>query len=394
MSLLPDGSELKGVMLPRYDENRKLVGVLKSKLMRLVTKGEVAGEAVTIEFFNDDQSSRGRIDLAKATFYHEKGLLTAKEDVQLRSDKLTASGSALYYSFERGQGFLSGPGTTVIKKPTETTMNSRSPSLRATAVLGMSLLSYPVIAAIPPKVTEAEIAKIHSDAKSSAPTAATAVAAARTTLEQDVADSEKASQAATAFLVQADLPKIDAEAVPAPDKPLAINPSPDDTVINCEGGMYFDPDEGVLVYLKNVTVTDPRFNLTAKDQLKIFFGKKEPKPDKKEKPSDDKVKDKQKFGGNIGANFGDVERIVATGAVVLDQKAVDGKPPIKASGSVFTYNIKTDQITINGGYPWVIQGENFMTAQEPNLILRISPKAGSFVTDGNWKMGGRLDKAK
>ena len=36
VSLLPDGSQLHGVMFPRYDEQRRLVGVLKAKAMTLV----------------------------------------------------------------------------------------------------------------------------------------------------------------------------------------------------------------------------------------------------------------------------------------------------------------------------------------------------------------------
>lgn len=115
ISLLPDGSQLKGVMLPRYDENRKLIGVLKAKAMTLVNSQTVAGDAVSIEFFNDDQSPRGRIDLIKATFFQEKGLISATENVSLKSDRLTANGSGLYYTFGQGRGYLTGPVTTVIK---------------------------------------------------------------------------------------------------------------------------------------------------------------------------------------------------------------------------------------------------------------------------------------
>ena len=117
MALLPDGSELKGVMLPRYDKDHKLVGVLKSEKMTLVNASQIAGKAVSIEFFNADQTPRGRIDLVSALFNQQKGLLSAKEPVEIKSDRLTASGSGLYYSFAQGRGFLSGPATTIIKNP-------------------------------------------------------------------------------------------------------------------------------------------------------------------------------------------------------------------------------------------------------------------------------------
>jgi lipopolysaccharide export system protein LptA len=166
------------------------------------------------------------------------------------------------------------------------------------------------------------------------------------------------------------------DVIPAPTKPLDVQPGPADTVIHCEGGMYFDADAGVLVYLKNVTVKDPRFNLSGANELKIFLGTK---------PAAN--------GKSAKARFGDVERMIATGAVKIEQKAPDaGKSPINASGAVFTYNVKKEEIVLSGGYPWITQGTTYMRAKEPNLILRIFPKTGSFVTEGNWDMGGNIEQ--
>lgn len=115
IALLPDGSELKGVMLPRFDENHLLVGVLKSKAMTLVNARQIAGETISVEFFNPDHSPRARIDMVKATFYQDKGLVAAKEPVEMKSDRMTAQGSGLSYSFIEGKGFLLGSVTTVLK---------------------------------------------------------------------------------------------------------------------------------------------------------------------------------------------------------------------------------------------------------------------------------------
>ncbi len=389
--LLPEGSQLKGVMRPRYDENNKLVGVLKSKIIRLVNSEEYAAEEVTIEFFNDDQTPRGRIDLAKATFLKQKGLLVATEAVDVRSDRLTARGSALHYSFEEGEGFLSGPVTTIIQAPTETTMNSTSPSIRATAVIGMSLLAQSLPAAPPPPITAADKAAIRQDAADLTSAAADAAAATRTTLEKDTADGAAATQAATKFLVQANLPAPAANNVPAPALPFDLKPGPNDSTISCEGGMYFDPEEGVLVYLKNVKVKDRRFHLTAKDQLKIFFPKKAPEEKKADQP-DDKKKEKDMFGGSIGVDFGEPERIIATGAVLFEQQQTQpDQKPIKASGAIFSYNLKADQVVISGGKPWITQPPStYLRAVDADLNLRISPKAGTFITEGHWEMGGNV----
>lgn len=395
-ALLPPGSELKGVMLPRYDENHKRVGVLKSEVVTLIDSTRVAGRNVSIEFFNPDQSPKGRIDLVNATIYQETQLITTRDPVVIQSDRINATGGGLYYSFDQNKGYLLGPATTtILPAPIETTMNTPAFPLRATAMLGVSLLTQPLLAVPPPAVSPAEIAAIQADATTKAPAAAAAAAAANASLRTDLADAGIASQAAATFLVQADLPPVTAAAAAPAAAPLDIKPDAAATVINCEGGMYFDPDEGVLVYLKNVTVKDPRFDLSGANELKIFFGKKPAKEPKGQPGTAKPDKSKGGFGGNIGANFGDVERIVANGAVLLDQKPTEAdKAPIKASGAIFSYNLKDDQIIISGGYPWVLQGTTFLRAKEPNLILRISPGAGSFITEGHWEMGGKIDQKK
>jgi hypothetical protein len=275
-------------------------------------------------------------------------------------------------------------------------MNTLTSSLRAAALLGMSLLVHSLYAAPPQPVTAEETAALKADAKSKAPEVNAANAAARTRLETDLADSAEASKAVAQFLVQADLPAVPPDAEPVA-KPLEVKPGPEDTIINSTGGMYFDADAGVLVYLKNVTVNDPRYNLSGADELKIFFAKKPIEPKKEgtaPEPEKSSTKKESGPGGDIGAKFGDVERIVATGAVRLDQKPEAGKEPIKASGRVFIYNLKEDLILLSGGYPWFTQGARFMRAKQPNLTLKIHPKTGSFSTEGDWEMGAPLEQKK
>ncbi len=268
--------------------------------------------------------------------------------------------------------------------------------LRATAVLGMSFLTHSLHAAPPPAITAGEIAAMQKDAISKAPEVKAANAATQTSLETDLAASADASNAVASFLVQADLPAVPPDAEPVA-KPLEVKNGPTDTVIHCTGGMYFDADAGVLVYLKNVTVKDPRYDLTGADELKIFFEKKPVEPKKEgAAPDPEKSSDKKEpgIGGDVGAKFGEVERIVATGAVRLDQKPTPGKEPIKASGRIFTYNLKEDLIIISRGFPWFTQGATYMRAKQEHLTLKIYPKTGSFSTEGDWEMGGNLDQKR
>ena len=271
-------------------------------------------------------------------------------------------------------------------------MNSPRPLLCAIAILGLPLLAPQLAAAPPAPITAADKEAIQRDAVSMPVPASESVAAARTRLDQDLTDSAAVAKAAAAFAAENDLPAAPPATEPASARPFDIKPSPDATVISCDGGMYFDSDAGVLVYMKNVKVKDPRFHLSAKDQLKIFFSKKPAKEAKQDKPTPEKPDDKPSIGGD----FGEPERIVATGAVLFEQmKPASGKEPIQASGAVLTYHLKDDLVTISGGSPWVVQPPaTYLRAMQPDLVLRISPKAGSFITDGHWEMGGKLETKK
>jgi lipopolysaccharide export system protein LptA len=385
VALLPPGSQLQRVMLPRYDDDRRLSGVLKAQTMTLVSEDVIAGDTVSIEFFNPDRSPRGRVDLVKALLDQGKGLLRSHETVTIQADRIHARGNGLVYSLEQGEGFLKGPAVTWIQAATETTMNSKSTPLRSAAT---AIAASATLAAAPPApLTPEQAAATQRDAATAAATHAVAGENSRANLRAELESSAAATAAATAFLEQAELLADAPATMPKPAQPLDVKPGPSDTVISCDGGMYFDADAGVFVYLKNVRVADPRFSLNGANELKIFLTKKP------EEPATAKTPDKQP-GMALGAKFGDVERIVATGAVrILQQQPEAGKEPVEASGAIFTYHTQTGEIVLTGGYPWVRQGTTFMRANQPNLSLRIQQN-GSFVTEGNWDMGGNLNQER
>jgi hypothetical protein len=262
-------------------------------------------------------------------------------------------------------------------------------------------VTQPLLAGPPPAMTEAQLAAIQADVATRAPAAEAAAAKTVATLNENLAGSAAASQTVTNFLVQADLPPVPTDPAPAQAVPLDIKPGADDTVVSCDGGIYFDPTEGVLVYLKNVKVKNPQFDMSGRiDELKIFFGKKEPDAkDKKksEEPAIDPSKDPKKepggFGGGIGKNIGKPERVVATGAVKIDQKPGNGDAPIQASAAIFTYNVTSGEIIMSGGFPWVRQGARYMQAKKHDNLLRIYPEENRFDTPGGgWEMGGPTEK--
>ncbi len=115
LSMLPEGSELQRVMLPRYDKNHKLSSVLTVGSMTLVNANQFAGRDVVIEFFDNEQKPSGRIDFKEADYFQDKGTLVARHPVELKSERVNATGEGVYYSIGDGRVFLTGKVVTIFK---------------------------------------------------------------------------------------------------------------------------------------------------------------------------------------------------------------------------------------------------------------------------------------
>lgn len=393
ISVLPDGSELEGVVLPRYDKNLRLTGSLRADKLTLVGPEVIQGDNVDITLIDPDSADAPtRISLGSATLDQVRGVITAVEDITILAARFTATGTALHLAFEEGRGFVSGPATTVIMPPQKTTMHTPAPSRRpmlATAALGVTVATSAVAQARPPAVSAEEIAELHREAAPSATMLEARAAEARNHLAETQTLSQEISGAARTFLINQVLePGEEPPAIPdrGEDKPLEIEATPEDTRILSDGGFYFDAEAGILVYLQNVRVSDPRFTLDGVDELKIIFAKKPEPAEKKPAP------EKEDLAGGFAAGVGEVERIIATGRVRFNQRQPqDGKPPVEASGALFNYDVAKGEIILSGGYPWVRQGGYYARALQPNLNLRIR-KNGSFVTEGNWDTGQNIPR--
>lgn len=400
VSLLPDGCVLRDAMIPRYDSNMKLTSVLHAKEMILLDAKTIKASSASIAFYNPDRSQRAHIDLKSARYDQETGVLRAKESVSIVSDNFRANGTSLIYISNSNLGYLYGPVDTIFHRPTNTAMH---PPLKPAAVVLIStaMAAAPAKADPPPRPSQDEIHAIEKDAEHN-PDSEPARQQTAKDLGSSRAKSAEADTLLHSFTSQASI-AISNPATPPADKPLEITRAPEDTHAECDDGMFFDSDKGILIYLKNVRVFDPRFTMTGADELKVFLEKKQPaKQDKPQTPNpspDNKntgnkasaKTDNSQPGllGGASENFGDVDHIVANGRILVTQKAVDEKPPIEASSALLTYNAKTGETILTGGYPWIRQGSTYLRALEPNLNIRIQ-KDNSFATStGHWETGGR-----
>jgi lipopolysaccharide export system protein LptA len=373
--IFKEGGELLDVMIPRYNAERQLLGVLKAKSLTMVNEWQLESAVVSIEFYHPDGSLRGRIDLEQAYMDQKVRMLSSTGPATLRSDDLDASGHGLIHSAGSGQTFLIGPTVTRYRKPIKTAMHS-NPALpfQTAALFGMSLLAAPAQAPAADAVAPAEPA-IRQPAPETT----------RLELGKSLAEAAAASRRMTEFLDEAarsNAQPVQAEAgpvhVPA-EAPLELLPDPEQTVITSTNGFFLDPENSVFVYLGDVTVKNPQITLSGANDLKVFFDKKPPKP---EAPAGDDEPANGKPARNPFGQFGDPNRMVEI------RVTPDGGDIIEASGAILSYSVADEQLILRGGYPWVRRegegGKMTLFAQEPNLSLRINIKANEVVTEGNW----------
>jgi lipopolysaccharide export system protein LptA len=330
--LLPNGSILKNVVLPSYDEKLRLVSTVNAGDLTIFTRDEPRLDKKTgkpknvpvldkvdinhlrIRFFNIDRSPKGNIAMAQARLEIRQKitLLTSDEPVSFVSEDMKVDGSALAFDTKNNRGFLHGPVTAVAKTKDKRTSMNASPAQRALAAGAMMMASAPALPAqeaapatapaTETSVTTAqrfknsllsqeELKQVAAETASRAPQQVAETSAAGKNLADVTAKSEDARLTMNNFLQAAALASMLAEATPAalPDvpRPPAFN-DPNETVVKSKNGAYFDSKEGLLIFLGDVTVKNPQLELKGASEVKLFM---EPEAEKKKDEAANKPKE-------------------------------------------------------------------------------------------------------
>jgi hypothetical protein len=161
--------------------------------------------------------------------------------------------------------------------------------------------------------------------------------------------------------------------------------------IECDGGIYFDNENGILTYLKNIRLNQSNgtFKLRCDDELKILFNS-EPK-DKGQDKSAEKADQKQtQQSSNSFSGRGDLKEIIATGNVKITGKNSDNQTFL-AAGNTASYNAIAGEMILKGGRPILQQSANeYLQAAEDGQWIRLIMKdkdIESIITSqGKWVM--------
>jgi len=386
MEMLVEGSILKKIIIPQYDEQQRLSSVLRADKLVLVDKKTIDATKARIEFFHTDQTMRGTIDLDTATL-HDQRFLRSSDPVQLVSEDMNTSGSGLVYDLKLSRGFLHGPTETEIFIERQTAMTLPKPSIFGLGGATMMAASALHAAEINP-FSEEELKGLNRLADSQAAGFLITTEATEAEVAQVEEEAEQAGKTLEQFLTEAavDIPKgepVDLTSqVPAPkDEPGYRKPAS----IRSKDGFYFDSKAGIIVFLNEVSVDHPEFTLTGADEVKVFMDKPEEETEagtaEDKEPTSPQDAEEDVFGS---AEFGEPTRIVATGAVVVERKVLQpGDKKAKASGRQLVMDLTTDDLIIRGGQPWILSDTANGRVVDPNGYIRINLKTGdaSFVGD-------------
>lgn len=388
MKMLVEGSILKGIIIPQYGEDKHLASVLRAERLVLDDYETIRVNGVGLEFYHPDETLRGRVDLAEATL-HDQRMLRSRDEVEILADDAMVRGTALVYDLAEARGFLHGPVDVTLPVKNFTVMNRTNDKFFGAASAVMAISMVGLNGAELPELGEAEIRGLDRLAVPSTLAFQTIAAEGEKKIEAGEEASRDVDQQLEKFLREV-LPDVEVEnkpdiraEVPGPE----INAEAKGMAsIEASKGVFFDSQTGMLVFLEDVEVNHPEFSLTGADEVKVFFEKKEPKKndnkegEEKQKSAKKKDEGDKKEVGGIG-EFGDPQRIIANGAVVVERKAQGDDRKVKASGRQMVMDLSSHELIIRGGQPWVVSDTANGRIVDPDGYIRINLKSGdaSFV---------------
>lgn len=113
LELLPPGSVLEGVSLPRYKEN-KLNVLVTSPYMKVESRIEFSGLNVYTYLYDEGQTETTRMFMEVASYFFDTKMLFSRKKTIINDYRLEALGTGMTFDTTRKVGFMHGPVETVI----------------------------------------------------------------------------------------------------------------------------------------------------------------------------------------------------------------------------------------------------------------------------------------
>ncbi len=371
LELLPAGSILKKISIPRYNKDYTPSSLLTADQLEVISKEEIQGTHVGISLYDAKGNIKTCSVLNSVNYNQATGLLTSKENLTFSGGTFTASSQGLTLDWENQRGFLLGKNQTLIyikqsilmknSNPQPLKASSKAKSLATTAAVA-------VIASSPSFLSAQDLAQIDEISKPS------------TELLIQQLDQTKASLDAT-VAAEAKIATIRKElteklgAVPSIDitqpVPLELLPAKGKQFIRITSDqLLFDAKKGIFVYYGNVRITHPKYTFSCDGELKIILS---------EAATSKKLKPEERAKLKPNDLFDDVSQVIATKNVIVQGKDNKGRP-VNAVTQNLTFTKTTGDIILKG------KGSRITTADGQ---LKVVTNNGYLKLDQNFNASGQ-----
>lgn len=112
LQLLPPGSVVEGISLPRY-ENHRVTALLQAKRLCIISRQEIELQGISGSLFNEDGTSTEiRAEAARYDFSTKRASSTGA--VEVTDPRFSARGTKLHFDTKSKRGVLLGPVRTTL----------------------------------------------------------------------------------------------------------------------------------------------------------------------------------------------------------------------------------------------------------------------------------------
>ncbi len=112
ISMLPPGTVVEGITLPRYEKAR-VSSLIKAKTLSVVSRQEVSIKGLLAEVYNKEGFTTA-MSAEEGNYNFLTSLVQSTKDTIVTDPRFRARGKQLSYSVEKQQGFLRGPVRTIL----------------------------------------------------------------------------------------------------------------------------------------------------------------------------------------------------------------------------------------------------------------------------------------
>lgn len=379
LKVLPAGSILSGVRIPRYNKDYTPASLLEAKQLKVISKQKIQGSSVDLKIYDKQGQIQASTHLNTINYDQATELITSEETFTFTASQFKTTSQGLILDWKNRRGFFLGKNHTIVYLKESAPMKDNKNTANSTPIKALSAIAAASIATTPNALSAATAEDIAEIDRLSQPSNAqvqlintqltTQIQAANKTS----AEIDKTKDALEKTIKQTDKTLLNKE---APDAPFTIPPElkpeegKDHFSIKSEGNIFFDGKQGMMVFRKNVKVNHPEYQFSCAGEVKLLLMKKEqPKP-LTDKPTKD-LKPNEKFG--------EIDKIIATDNITIVGKDKDGNPITARAGSL-VYEHTSGIIILRGLNSRITMADKQLKIVEKNGHIRI---------DRSWNVDGK-----